>query len=1281
MFEISTLIGKKLKNDSYKVDNAQKALKIISKYLFRSPRFCKFLNLFSLMDMKPPISRAKMILITKAAIKAIKLYKHVVQIVEKFIKKCKPEYKVPGLYVIDSIVRQSRHQFGTDKDVFGPRFSKNITATFQYLYLCPSEDKSKIVRVLNLWQKNGVFKIEIIQPLLDMAAGTSNVAPVAENVTNNEGSPPPSVKVSSEPPQATTNSVPTVPQLPSSDAFAAVAQLFQTTQGQQLQQILQTFQQPPKPQSPAIDNAVMAQVQAITAQLKTAPTQPPEQKAAFPPPEQKTAFDKKLLDRFDYDDEPEAVEESKKDDAAAATATTAPAAVAPPAPAAAAPAAATPAASPPQAPFGFPGDGMQQPAYAQHQNMDQFQPRMMAIQQDPVHHQVPLPPNGQMPGFGLLPTPPFPPMAQSVIPPTPPVQQAFQASFQAQNEPLTQKAHQVKRHMSDNRKSRSRSASRSPKRRRSRSGSRSRRSRHRRSRSRSRDRRRHSPRSRSQERRDREKERERRQKGLPQIKPETASVCSTTLWVGQLDKRTTQQDVASLLEEFGPIESINMIPPRGCAYIVMVHRQDAYRALQKLSRGNYKVNQKSIKIAWALNKGIKADYKQYWDVELGVTYVPWDKVKPEELESFCEGGMLDSDTLNPDWKGIPKKHENEVAQNGGAETSHTEPVSPIPKPLPVPVPPIPVPAPITVPPPQVPPHQPGPPVVGALQPPAFTPPLGIPPPGFGPGVPPPPPPPPFLRPGFNPMHLPPGFLPPGPPPPITPPVSIPPPHTPPISIPNSTIAGINEDTTKDLSIGNPIPTVVSGPRGNAESGDSVKMYGSAVPPAAPTNLPTPPVTQPVSLLDMFLGAETLGFRLVLVDKDCSEEFQLHILPFSPAPNTVPTQYMFTAKKCDLKICRWPLEPIDGYLNAPMCHTDLCNRGNIGCFSPSVKAGGKHLSTSDLTYGSSVYLHFSQLSKCLTLNCGTQGVAPGPVIGLQAPSTGLLGARPGLIPLQRPPGMPPPHLQRFPLMPPRPMPPHMMHRGPPPGPGGFGMPPPHGMKGPFPPHGPFVRPGGMPGLGGPGPGPGGPEDRDGRQQQPQQQQQQQPPPPQPQPQQPPPAQQPPPTQQQPQPFRNDNRQQFNSGRDQERFGRRSFGNRVENDRERYGNRNDDRENSNRERREWGRRSPDRDRHRDLEERNRRSSGHRDRERDSRDRESRREKEENRVKEKPEVTDRAGGNKTVEPPISQVGNVDTVSELDKGESESAVAKPSEELPAEATSSVEPEKDSGSAAEAPR
>lgn len=36
------------------------------------------------------------------------------------------------------------------------------------------------------------------------------------------------------------------------------------------------------------------------------------------------------------------------------------------------------------------------------------------------------------------------------------------------------------------------------------------------------------------------------------------SVCSTTLWVGQVDKKATQQDLTNLFEEFGQIESINV---------------------------------------------------------------------------------------------------------------------------------------------------------------------------------------------------------------------------------------------------------------------------------------------------------------------------------------------------------------------------------------------------------------------------------------------------------------------------------------------------------------------------------------------------------------------------------------------------------------------------------------------------------------------------------------------------------------------------------------------------
>lgn len=79
--------------------------------------------------------------ITKSALKAIKFYKHVVQNVEKFILKCKPEYKIPGLYVIDAIVRQSRHQFGAEKDVFAPRFARNMEDTFAHLFRCSQEDK------------------------------------------------------------------------------------------------------------------------------------------------------------------------------------------------------------------------------------------------------------------------------------------------------------------------------------------------------------------------------------------------------------------------------------------------------------------------------------------------------------------------------------------------------------------------------------------------------------------------------------------------------------------------------------------------------------------------------------------------------------------------------------------------------------------------------------------------------------------------------------------------------------------------------------------------------------------------------------------------------------------------------------------------------------------------------------------------------------------------------------------------------------------------------------
>ena len=111
----------------------------------------------SLYEVKPPISKAKMTSITKSAIRAIKFYKHVVQSVEKFIQKCKTEYKIPGLYVIDSIVRQSRHQFGADKDVFAPRFAKNSLITFYHLYKCTEEEKSKVIPMMEVRARTASF--------------------------------------------------------------------------------------------------------------------------------------------------------------------------------------------------------------------------------------------------------------------------------------------------------------------------------------------------------------------------------------------------------------------------------------------------------------------------------------------------------------------------------------------------------------------------------------------------------------------------------------------------------------------------------------------------------------------------------------------------------------------------------------------------------------------------------------------------------------------------------------------------------------------------------------------------------------------------------------------------------------------------------------------------------------------------------------------------------------------------------------------------------------------
>uniref|UniRef100_A0A671RRM0 Protein SCAF8-like n=1 Tax=Sinocyclocheilus anshuiensis TaxID=1608454 RepID=A0A671RRM0_9TELE len=635
-------------------------------------------ELYSLNEYKPPISKAKMTQITKSAIKAIKFYKHVVQSVEKFVQKCKPEYKVPGLYVIDSIVRQSRHQFGQEKDVFAPRFSKNIITTFQNLYRCPADDKSKIVRVLNLWQKNSVFKSDIIQPLLDMAAGLPppSVTPVSASSAVPVNSTTPGTPATPATPANIVQSLPDwASQISNTDTVAAVAQILQSPQGQQLQQLVQSLQmQQQKPQPSllqALDAGLVVQLQALTAQLTAAAAantlNPLEQRVS--------SFNKKLLGQFDFGNESEHSEDSKKD----ATSQL------------------------PVVPESINSSIFHQLAeHLQQQNLEQFQKQLMEHQQ---HQQ-----KGQDAIFG--PENSAPP-GQSSAPPQLPEQEAkMEDSIDNQQQDMDidegqdtvdEEVFEAEEKKTSSTRSRTRSRSRSrlvsPKRRRSRSRSGSRKRKHRkRSRSRSRDRKRKSSRSYSSERRAREREKERQKKGLPPIRSRVLS--------GKITEVHLVEIFAMIYNIFGRGICLNM-----------------FHCLQ---------------IAWALNKGVKQEYKQFWDVDLGVTCIPWEKVKLDDLDDFAEGGMIDQETVNNEWESQRNTETAKETQNQ-AVTAETSTASSTPSEAFTQL--------VTMMPMQIPVAQTVPAV--GLVPPSFPVNMAMPPPGFGP-------PPPFLRAGFNVSQPPPG---------------------------------------------------------------------------------------------------------------------------------------------------------------------------------------------------------------------------------------------------------------------------------------------------------------------------------------------------------------------------------------------------------------------------------------------------------------------------------------------------------------------------------------------
>ncbi|KAM8712099.1 hypothetical protein ACLKA7_012599 [Drosophila subpalustris] len=539
-------------------------------------------ELSGLYDSRPPISKAKMAAITKSAMRAIKFYKHVVQSVEKFILKCKPEYKVPGLYVIDSIVRQSRHQYGTEKDVFAPRFQRNLTETFANLFRCAPEDKSRIIRVLNLWQKNNVFKSDVIQPIFDLADPNHPIYHQMPPIVGPSSGPGPSGSggalnlsdISSGGNAANGLNVSGMSNMDLSAVDDKLGGAMPDLSNNNLKQLLN-------------DPNVLRQLQTLQ-NFQKFKQQEENQKHRY----QDDALQQHLQNVLKGT-----------------------------------------AGMPPGVAMGL-GHNDVTDMNKDVEFISEQQP-IEVINLDGADSRSPTPDRDR---------------------------------------------YKRSRRSSRSRSPRNRGGGnandrdRGSRRRNSRSRSRSPRSSRRRG-SRDRDRMERSTRDKE---RDREHERERRKKGLPDIKKDHLSVCSTTLWVGHLSKLVYQEELSDTFGEYGDIVSIDQIVPRGCAFIVMNRRQDAHKAMQALK--NHKLQGRAITISWAAGKGVKSkEWKDFWDLELGVTYVPWNKLSSDtDLDSLEEGGMFDEDTM-PSWMKQKINQAKNVKENkaaGGGDIASAPPVGP-----------------------------------------------------------------------------------------------------------------------------------------------------------------------------------------------------------------------------------------------------------------------------------------------------------------------------------------------------------------------------------------------------------------------------------------------------------------------------------------------------------------------------------------------------------------------------------------------------------------------------
>jgi hypothetical protein len=561
-------------------------------------------------------------------------------IVEKFIAKSAAPYKIPGFYVVDSIIRQSKHQYSGPKEVYGPRFQSRLDKIFPHILECQDSDKPKVAKVLKLWMKNNVYPSEILAPYIQMLpiehqgspqeqpSSSTNTedkkeTPQEEILLQNQGSIDTLILQQQEHLQ---NLLQKTTETEQSEALSTlIDKAKQLQELQSLQQTISTLNQTASSNDPVgcklEDTKELINVQSKPTNIVT------------------NEFSKALLDNFDYssgeDDmmdidnnnnnsdpinnnnsnsDPVIASNDQNDDPSAiideldkqfkmekdlSTGVVVPAVdnQAPPA----------------SLHYPLP------PVPPEHHYQDWPNP--------PVHHYQPPPaPSNNWRDDDWGRGPPHPPPSFTP-PPLPPHMSNYPRDMYYDH--YERDPPRFGERQFDERHSRGYRGN-------------------------------YRPLDEREDRYDRRRRRDDRHHGsrrdrsplhedkAPQILPERIVVYSTTIWLGHLSKAYSEDELKEKIQTIGPVKSVDCIAARGCAYVVMENRKDSVKAIHNLKD----ILDLKCKIAWAPGRGVKGKtYHSYWEESEGLSQIPWNLVKTKkDLETLGVGGWTDISTAPPHLK-------------------------------------------------------------------------------------------------------------------------------------------------------------------------------------------------------------------------------------------------------------------------------------------------------------------------------------------------------------------------------------------------------------------------------------------------------------------------------------------------------------------------------------------------------------------------------------------------------------------------------------------------------